>query len=59
MGTIMKAEFDIEFMHRTKKIIEGYKGQYNVTLLLNCLLGLIVLPSEFYKKIDTVFLIRM
>jgi hypothetical protein len=50
MGAIMKDEFDIEFIHRTKQIIEGYKGQYNVTLLLNCLLGLIVLPSEFYKR---------
>ena len=50
MGSIKNETFDIQFIERTKKIIENYKGTYNITLLLNCLLGLIVLPSEFYKR---------
>jgi len=43
-----------EFIKRTKKIVEQYNKQecyygsdfYNVTLLVNCLLGLIVVPRE-------------
>ena len=50
MGAIKNDKFDIQFIERTRKIIDGYKGTYNITLLLNCLLGLIVLPSEFYKR---------
>lgn len=50
MGAIPNSSFDTHFIERTRKIIDGYKGAYNITLLLNCLLGLIVLPSEFYKR---------
>lgn len=47
--------FDIEFILRTQKLIKEYKGTYNITLLLNCLLGLIVLPTEFYNKKSRTF----
>ena len=48
-----------EFIDRTKKIISQYKEResylgneyYDVTLLLNCLLGLVVIPRE--KSIDS------
>jgi|GEM_PF-673798 len=50
MGAIKNDKFDIQFIERTKIIIDSYKGSYNITLLLNCLLGLIVLPSEYYKR---------
>ena len=50
MGEINNEVFDIEFINRTKTIITAYKGTYNITLLLNCLLGLIVLPSEYYNR---------
>jgi hypothetical protein len=56
MGSIKNETFDIQFIERTKKIIENYEGTYNITLLLNCLLGLIVLPSEFYKRKSRNFL---
>lgn len=55
MGEIKNEIFDIEFIIRTKKVIQEYKGTYNITLLLNCLLGLIVLPSEYYKRRSRVF----
>lgn len=34
MGAIMSDKFDIEFINQTKKIIRAYKGNNNVTLLL-------------------------
>ena len=50
MGEINNEVFDVEFILRTKKIISDYKGKYNITLLLNCLLGLVILPSEYYNR---------
>ncbi|NLZ93412.1 MAG: hypothetical protein GX922_05300 [Firmicutes bacterium] len=35
-----------EFVTRTLHILKHYDGPYGVTLLVNCLLGLIVLPKE-------------
>lgn len=35
-----------DFVERTLHILENYEGPYGVTLLINCLLGLIVLPRE-------------
>ena len=35
-----------EFTQRTKLIVENYKGEYEVTLLVNCCLGLLVFPKE-------------
>jgi hypothetical protein len=55
MGAIRNEKFDIEFIERTRIIIDSYDGKYNITLLLNCLLGLIVLPSEFYRKKSQTF----
>lgn len=41
-------EFEINFVERTEKIIEKLsdKTEYEVTLLINCLFGLIVIPTE-------------
>lgn len=44
--------FDKEFLSRTKYIIENYKGEYEVTLLINCTLALICLPIEHIKNED-------
>lgn len=35
-----------DFAQRTKAIIEQYSGEYEVTLLVNCCLGLLVVPKE-------------
>ena len=46
---------EIDFVHRTLNLITQYenilhkyeyKEQYNYTLLINCLLGLVVVPKE-------------
>jgi hypothetical protein len=42
-----------DFVSRTLHILDNYDGPYGVTLLVNCLLGLIVLPRERgYKHIS-------
>ena len=45
--------FDKDFVKRTKNIIENISKstEYDVTLLLNCLLALVTLPLE-QKKVD-------
>jgi HEPN pEK499 p136 len=39
-------EFEREFMRRTLTLVKDYKGPFDATLLLNCLLGLLVVPKE-------------
>ena len=41
-----KQEFELDFMSRTREIIEQYKEPYEATLLINCMLGLLVVPKE-------------
>lgn len=43
-------EFDRDFVERTKWIVQNVKCQYEVTLLLNCMLGLVNLPTERSKN---------
>jgi hypothetical protein len=38
--------FEKDFVERTQRILKEYSGKYGVSLLLNCTLGLIVLPYE-------------
>jgi len=47
---------DYEFVNRTKHILENYKDEYEFTLLINCTLGLIVLPIEVNKRLKLNFL---
>ena len=42
-------EFDREFVERTKWIIKNTPCKYEITLLLNCMLALIALPTERTK----------
>jgi len=39
-------KFPIEFVERTKHLLECYKGDYEVSNTLNCTLGLVILPYE-------------
>ena len=48
-------EFDRDFVERTKWIIQNVTCQYEVTLLLNCMLGLVNLPTERTSPRTTVF----
>ena len=54
MGAMPLANFDKEFIERTKKLNQSYRGVYTTTLLLNSLVALIILPNEFIKKIEEI-----
>lgn len=45
-------EFNVDFVERTERIIRELsdKTEYEVTLLINCLFGLIVIPTENHYK---------
>ncbi|GAB3367911.1 MULTISPECIES: HEPN family nuclease [Giesbergeria] len=40
--------FEKSFMRRTLSLISEYEGSLDATLLVNCLLGLLVLPKETF-----------
>ena len=40
------SEFERTFMERSLVLVKQYEGPYDATLLLNCLLGLLVVPNE-------------
>lgn len=46
MGLPSIENFDISFIKRTSENLTNYKGDYEFTMLLNSLLGLIVVPNE-------------
>lgn len=41
-----EAEFERDFMGRTLSLVKDYHGNFDATLLLNCLLGLLIVPKE-------------
>jgi hypothetical protein len=40
------SDFDRAFMERSLELVKNYKGPYDATILLNCLLGLLIVPKE-------------
>lgn len=40
------SDFERAFMERSLELVQNYHGPYDATLLLNCLLGLLVVPKE-------------
>lgn len=53
-----KDEFINDFIARTKVLLErNYDTEYDVTLIINCLLGLLIIPKERNKKVidDSLF----
>ena len=48
-------DFDNDFIQRTLDILLDYKAPWEVTLLINCLVGLLILPKErLFDKIPDV-----
>ena len=41
------SDFERTFIERSLKLVQEYSGPHDATLLLNCLLGLLVVPKEF------------
>ncbi len=48
-------EFKIDFVEHTKDVLENYAGKNEVSNLLNCTLGLIILPYENVKDSTDAF----
>ncbi|MCJ7583724.1 MAG: HEPN family nuclease [Anaerolineales bacterium] len=44
MSEIM--HFETEFVQRTRHILRRYRGKYKLSNVINCTLGLIILPNE-------------
>lgn len=43
---------ELDFIKRTRTIVKEYKGKDDVTLLLNCFIGLLIIPKEkLYDKL--------
>lgn len=40
------SNFERSFSERTLRLVQDYNGPYDATLILNCLLGLLVVPKE-------------
>lgn len=40
------SDFERAFMERSLLLVKEYKGPYDATILLNCLLGLLIVPKE-------------
>lgn len=40
------SDFESAFIERSLAIVQDYRGPFDATLLLNCLLGLLVVPKE-------------
>jgi len=39
-------DFEHSFMQHTLQIVRTYEGPFNASILINCLLGLLVVPKE-------------
>lgn len=44
------SDFEREFMDRSLRLVKEYKGPYDASILLNCLLGLLIVPKEACLK---------
>jgi hypothetical protein len=45
-------EFERDFIRRTLALLQEYTGRYDATLLLNCFVGLLIVPDE--KLLDEI-----
>ena len=43
-------DFEHSFMQHTLEILHDYKGHFDATILINCLLGLLVIPKEKFLE---------
>jgi hypothetical protein len=48
-------DFDVDFVIRTKEILNDYNGPRDMSIILNCLMGLVILPFEKVKSNPNAF----
>lgn len=44
------SDFEKSFIDHTLRLVESYGGKFDTTLMVNCLLGLLVLPKEQFLE---------
>lgn len=44
------SQLEVDFIKRTLHLLESYRGEYEVTMLINCSLGLLVFPKEIMDR---------
>lgn len=44
------SDFDRSFSEHTLQLVQTYEGKFDATLMVNCLLGLLVVPKETVLK---------
>jgi hypothetical protein len=42
------SDFEHSFVDHTLKVLQSYDGEFDATILVNCLLGLLVVPKESF-----------
>src|ERR1035437_3461606 len=45
---------ELDFVERTRKQVEAYRGANEFTNLLNCMLGLIIVPRERHPMLEKI-----
>lgn len=50
------SNFEIDFNRRTLQLLKEYKGPFDATIVINCLVGLLLLPKEkdFLKSLPNI-----
>lgn len=43
-------DFDRSFVQHTLSLVQSYEGPYDATIMVNCLLGLLLVPKESFLK---------
>lgn len=46
-------KFEIEFVERTRDFLKEYSGEYDMSIIINCTLGLIFMPNEKIPKANS------
>jgi hypothetical protein len=45
------SHFEHSFVENTLALVDSYEGKYDATILVNCLLGLLVVPKESFLDV--------
>jgi hypothetical protein len=49
-----EGDFDRTFLESTARIVSSYAGEYDSTLLLNCFVGLLILPRQASAMFESI-----
>lgn len=44
-------DFNVDFIDRTLRILKEYTGEYEVTMMINCAVGLLMIPQQNLSRL--------